>query len=232
MKQHEGATSDSPCWGRRPASVSEPAVSGRPTATVGSVADHGTDPLQLLAAWSNAARDAGEVLADAMTLATISSDGWPSARLVMLRGLDRGLVFFTDASSDKGVELAVHPRAATVSHWLAPQHRQVRVVGDVEPVSATESDEYWQTRRPAARRSAAASVQSEVIANRTVLEDRVSDLARRYPDGIELPRPDRWTGFRVLPATVEFWQEAKDGLHDRFRYRRAAGWWQVEVLSP
>jgi pyridoxamine 5'-phosphate oxidase len=196
------------------------------------VSDHGTDPLQLVAAWLSAARGAGEVLPEAMTLATVTPDGWPSARLVMLRGLDRGLVFFTDGESEKGVDLGAHPRAALVLHWLTPQHRQVRVVGDVEPVTRRESDEYWRSRRPEVRRSAAASVQSAVIASRAVLEERVNDLARRYPDGVGLPRPDRWVGFRVLPALVEFWQEAGDGLHDRFRYRRAADSWTIELLSP
>jgi pyridoxamine 5'-phosphate oxidase len=188
--------------------------------------------MQLLAAWLEAARDAGEPLPDAMTLATVTQDGWPSARLVMLRGLDRGLVFFTDRESDKGIQLAAQPRAAVVLHWLAPEHRQVRIVGQVEPVTGQESDDYWRTRRPEVRRSAAASVQSQVIPSRSVLEQRVSDLAQQYPDGVELSRPDRWTGYRVVPGTVEFWQEAQDGLHDRFRYRRVAGAWDVARLSP
>jgi pyridoxamine 5'-phosphate oxidase len=188
--------------------------------------------MQLLAAWLGAARDAGEPLPDAMTLATVTQDGWPSARLVMLRGLDQGLVFFTDGESDKGVQLAAQPRAAVVMHWLAPEHRQVRVVGHVEPVTGQECDDYWRTRRQEARRSAAASVQSQVVPSRSVLEQRVSDLAERYPDGVELSRPDRWTGYRVLPTSVEFWQEAPDGLHDRFRYRRSPGSWDVARLSP
>jgi pyridoxamine 5'-phosphate oxidase len=167
-----------------------------------------------------------------MTLATVTQDAWPSARLVMLRGLDRGLVFFTDGESDKGAELAAQPRAAVVLHWLAPEHRQVRVVGHVEPVTAQESDDYWRTRRTEVRRIAAASIQSQVIQSRSVLEQRVRDLALRYPDGIELSRPDRWTGYRIVPETVEFWQEAQDGLHDRFRYRRVGRSWDVERLSP
>jgi pyridoxamine 5'-phosphate oxidase len=192
----------------------------------------GTDPIQLLAEWLSAAREAGEPLPDAMALATVTRDGWPSARMVMLRGLDRGLVFFTDRESDKGVELGGQPRAAAVLHWLAPQHRQLRIVGDVESVTAAESDDYWRTRRPEVRRTVVASFQSQVIPGRTVLEERVIELAQRYPDGVELPRPARWTGYRVVPATLEFWQEARDGLHDRFRYRRAAGSWEVEQLSP
>jgi pyridoxamine 5'-phosphate oxidase len=167
-----------------------------------------------------------------MTLATVTPDGWPSARMVMLRGLDRGVVFFTDGESDKGMELAAVPRAAGVLHWLTPDHRQVRVVGTVERVRAAEADRYWETRPPVVRRTAAASVQSRVLTSRAELEQRVNDLARRYPDGVALPRPDRWTGYRVLPVAIEFWQEAPDRLHDRFRYRRDAGSWKVERLSP
>jgi pyridoxamine 5'-phosphate oxidase len=146
--------------------------------------------------------------------------------------VDRGLVFFTDGDSDKGRELAAQPRAATVLHWLVPEHRQVRLVGGVETVAAEDADDYWSARRPEARRSAAASVQSQVIPSRTVLEERVKDLIRHYPDGIELPRPERWIGYRVVPTAIEFWEEAADGLHERIRYRRAHGVWDVERLSP
>jgi pyridoxamine 5'-phosphate oxidase len=152
--------------------------------------------------------------------------------MVILRGLDRGLVFFTDRESDKGVQLTATPRAAAVLHWLSPQHRQVRVVGEVENVTDEEADGYWNTRRPEARRSAAASVQSQVITCRTVLEERVQELVRQFPDGVDLPRPVRWGGYRVLPLVLEFWQEASDGLHDRVRYRRTAAGWRVERLSP
>jgi pyridoxamine 5'-phosphate oxidase len=185
-----------------------------------------------LSAWLRAARDAGEPLPDAMSLATSSVDGQPSARMVMLRGLDHGLVFFTDLESDKGLELAENPRAAVVLHWLAPEHRQVRLVGGVEQVSDEEAERYWRARRPEARRSAAASVQSRVVTDRAVLEEAVSDLTRRFPDGVDLLRPGRWSGYRVIPSSVEFWQEAPDGLHDRFRYRRDQGSWAVERLSP
>ena len=188
--------------------------------------------MELLGVWLAAARDAAEPLPDAMSLATITPDGWPSARMVMLRGLDRGVTFFTDSGSDKGAELAAVPRAAALLHWLAPQHRQVRIVGEVERIGAAEAERYWRTRPPEVRRTAAASAQSQVIASRAELEQRVNDLARRYPDGVSLPRPDRWTGYRIRPATVEFWQEAPDRLHDRFRYRRVAGSWDVERLSP
>ncbi len=128
--------------------------------------------MELLGVWLAAARDAGEPLPDAMSLATITPDGWPSARMVMLRGLDRGVTFFTDSGSDKGAELAAVPRAAALLHWLAPQHRQVRIVGEVEPVGAAEAERYWRTRPPEVRRTAAASAQSQVIASRAELEQR------------------------------------------------------------
>jgi pyridoxamine 5'-phosphate oxidase len=166
---------------------------------------------------------------EAMTLATATAEGVPAARMVILRGLERGLAFFTDLSSDKAVELAANPRAAVVLHWLRPVNRQVRVAGPVEPVSEEEADEYWRTRPPATRRNAIASQQSSVIADQSVLLARIQDL---HHPGTDLSRPARWGGFRVLPDRVEFWQESPDGLHDRIRYQRAGDGWMTERLSP
>jgi pyridoxamine 5'-phosphate oxidase len=196
------------------------------------VTDLDADPLRQLSTWLDAARAAGQPMPEAMTIATASSDAVPSARMVVLRGLRRGLVFFTDCESDKGAELAANPRAAAVLHWLVPAHRQVRVAGPVEPVSADEADQYWNTRVPAARLTAAASHQSRVVASRAALETQVQDGLRRHPAGAGVPRPRRWGGFRVLPARAEFWQESPDGLHDRIRYRREGGGWTIERLSP
>ncbi len=196
------------------------------------VTDLDADPLRQLSAWLDAARAAGQPMPEAMTIASATSDAVPSARLVMLRGLQRGLVFFTDYESDKGAELAANPRAAAVLHWLVPAHRQVRVAGPVERVGADEADEYWGTRAPAVRLSAAAWHQSRVVASRAVLEKQVQDGLRRHPGGADVPRPPRWGGFRVLPSSVEFWQESPDGLHDRIRYRREGGGWMTERLSP
>jgi pyridoxamine 5'-phosphate oxidase len=196
------------------------------------VTDLDADPLLQLSAWLDAARAAGQPMPEAMTIASATSDAVPSARLVMLRGLQRGLVFFTDCESGKGAELAANPRAAAVLHWLVPAHRQVRVAGPVERVGADEADGYWSTRSPAVRLSAAASHQSRVVASRAVLEMQVQDRLRRHPGGADVPRPQRWGGFRVLPSSVEFWQESPDGLHDRIRYRREGGGWMIERLSP
>jgi pyridoxamine 5'-phosphate oxidase len=196
------------------------------------VTDLDADPLRQLSAWLDAARAAGQPMPEAMTIASATSDAVPSARLVMLRGLRRGLVFFTDCESDKGAELAANPRAAAVLHWLVPAHRQVRVAGPVERVSADEADEYWSARTPAARLTAAAWHQSRVVASRAVLETQVQDTSRRHAGGADVPRPQRWGGFRVLPSSVEFWQESPDGQHDRIRYRREGGGWITERLSP
>src|SRR6202012_3351766 len=129
------------------------------------VTDLDADPLQQVARWLDAARAAGQPMPDAMTIASATSDGVPSARLVVLRGLRRGLVFFTDCDSDKGAELAANPRAAAVLHWLVPPHRQGRAAGPVERVGEDEADQYWSTRAPAARLAAAASRQSRVVAS-------------------------------------------------------------------
>jgi pyridoxamine 5'-phosphate oxidase len=192
------------------------------------ITDLDADPLRQLAAWLAAARRAGEPMPVAMTLATATADGVPAARIVILRGLQRGLAFFTDLTSDKGAELAANPQAAAVLHWLGPVHRQVRAAGPVEPVSAEEADEYWRTRPAATRRNAAASYQSSVIAGQAALQARVKDLQLHT----DLSRPERWGGFRLLPDRVEFWQESPDGLHDRIRYRRAGHDWITERLSP
>ena len=196
------------------------------------VTDLDADPLRQLSAWLEEARTAGQPMPDAMTIASATSDGVPSARLVVLRGLQRGLVFFTDCESDKGAELAANPQAAAVLHWLVPAHRQVRAAGPVEQVSQDEADEYWNARSPAVRRSAAASRQSRVVASRAVLETQVRDILRHHPDGADIPRPQRWGGFRVLPSRVEFWQESPDGLHDRIRYLPQGTGWMAERLSP
>jgi pyridoxamine 5'-phosphate oxidase len=197
-----------------------------------SDSDDGTDPLELISAWLRAARDADQPMPEAMALATVSPEGWPSVRMVILRGLDAGLVFYTDSESDKGIELATCPRAAVVLHWLAPTHRQVRAVGVVETVPEDQADEYWRTRRPQSRWAGAAWVQSRVTSSRAVLEERLEEYKQRSLDGADVPRPSRWCGYRIVPTVLEFWQGATDELHDRFRYRRAGAGWSRERLSP
>jgi pyridoxamine 5'-phosphate oxidase len=190
------------------------------------------DPMILVAEWLEAARAARQPLPEAMTLATASVTARPTARMVILRGIDHGLVFFTDRESDKGAELAANPQAAIVLHWLAPEHRQIRATGGVETVTAAEADEYWLTRRREVKTAAAAWVQSKVVSGREELEERLRSLAAANPSGAELTRPGRWCGYRVVPVSVEFWQQADDGLHDRWRCTRTGESWTVERLSP
>ena len=193
------------------------------------ISDLDPDPLRQLAAWLEDARNAGEPMPEAMTIATVTADGMPAARMVILRGISPGLVFFTDATSDKGAELAANPRAAAVLHWLRPAHRQVRAAGPVEPAGQEAAREYWLTRPSATRHNVAASHQSRVIPDLAALRARVQDMQL---SGADIPRPPRWGGFRVLPDRVEFWQESPDGLHDRIRYQRTGDGWTTERLSP
>ena len=189
------------------------------------------DPTVQLQVWLRAAAEAGVALPEAMTLATASSSGHPSARTVLLKGAGAGgLVFYTNYESRKGRELAENPHAAVVFYWHA-LGRQARVEGTVTKLSAAESDAYFQTRPLGSRLGAWASPQSEVIADRGSLETRVHELASKHATG-RVPLPPFWGGYRLEPATVEFWQHRVDRLHDRFRYRRAGRAWTIERLAP
>jgi pyridoxamine 5'-phosphate oxidase len=191
------------------------------------------DPTVTLAKWLDAARQAGEPMPHAMALATASPGGVPSARMVILRGLDqRGLVFYSDRESHKGRDLDANPRASVVFHWHLPTHRQVRVSGEVEPASEEELSAHWRSSPPGVRLALVASRQSQVISSRAVLEARVTELAHEHPDETELARPERWRGYRVRPSVVELWEEREDRLHDRLRYCRDTGGWRLERLAP
>jgi pyridoxamine 5'-phosphate oxidase len=191
------------------------------------------EPMTQLSRWFDAARGAGETMPEAMAVATATTDGFPSVRMVLLRGLDqRGLVFYTDRESEKGGELTANPVAAALFHWFLPAHRQVRVSGAVEEVDDVESDAYWQARPLGSRRSAVASHQSQVIESKRELERRVAQLAETYPGDAGPPRPPRWGGFRIRPDVVELWEEGADRLHDRLRYRPQSRGWALERLSP
>ncbi len=214
--------------------------SGRPTHLVPSEqtvavdeASVDPDPMTQLSHWLEVARTAGEPMPEAMAVATATTDGRPSSRMVLLRGIDhRGLVFYTDRESAKGSELRANPFAAALFHWYLPVHRQVRVTGAVEVVGDDQSDAYWRSRPAGARRSAVASHQSQVVVNRAVLEERVAELAEAFPGETGPPRPPRWGGYRIRPEVVELWEEGADRLHDRLRYQAQSGNWRIERLSP
>jgi pyridoxamine 5'-phosphate oxidase len=190
------------------------------------------DPIAQFKAWLAAAEQAGVRLPEAMTLATATKDGAPSARTLLLKGVDAtGFVFYTSHESRKANELAENPRAALVFYW-EPLGRQVRAEGWVTRFSRSESAEYFRTRPRGSKLGAWASRQSEVIPDRNSLESRVAELARKY-GARDVPLPPSWGGYRLRPHAIEFWQHRPDRLHDRLRYVALEdGRWTVERLSP
>jgi pyridoxamine 5'-phosphate oxidase len=195
-------------------------------------ADVDPDPMVQFGRWFDDAEAADLVEPSAMTLATATAEGVPSARMVLLRGVDqRGFVFYTNYESRKAAELAANPRAALV-FWWGELQRQIRVEGPVERTSQQESAAYFRTRPLGSRLSAWASPQSRVIPGRAVLDQRVAELAAGHPEG-DIPLPPFWGGYRLVPEVVELWQGRPNRLHDRLRYTRSAdGRWQIERLAP
>ena len=195
-----------------------------------SESDADRDPMRQFERWFEDALSAQLPLPNAMTLATVSRDGAPAARVVLLKGIERGgFVFYTNYESRKARELAALPRACLVFMWSALE-RQVRVSGTVEKVDAADSDAYFVTRPLGARHSAWASTQSETVASRSVLENAMAEVKARHGDAP--PRPPHWGGYRVTPSEIEFWQGRADRLHDRLLYRRADREWKIERLAP
>jgi pyridoxamine 5'-phosphate oxidase len=196
------------------------------------VADAERNPFRQFDAWFAQAVDAKLPEPNTMTLATVDSRGRPSARIVLIKGVDeRGFVFFTNYESRKGRELADNPHASLLFYWIELE-RQVRIEGTVVKTSPAESDQYFESRPLGSRIGAWASEQSRVIESRAVLEAREKEISEKY--GEHPPRPPHWGGYRLIPDAIEFWQGRPSRLHDRLLYTRAVegGDWQITRLSP
>ncbi|KMQ80798.1 Pyridoxamine 5'-phosphate oxidase [Candidatus Burkholderia pumila] len=195
-------------------------------------ADVDSNPICQFETWFAQALDAQLPEPNAMTLATVDTNGRPSARIVLIKGVDeRGFAFFTNYDSRKGRELAENPAASLLFHWIELE-RQVRIEGRVVKTSALESDTYYASRPLGSRIGAWASDQSRPIANREMLELRKKEISEKYGD--QLPRPPHWGGYRLVPDVLEFWQGRPSRLHDRIVYKRASGDdpWQITRLAP
>lgn len=189
------------------------------------------DPFRQFSAWFKDAVESGVSEPEAMFLATASENGIPSGRIVLLNGFDpKGFVFFTNYNSRKGSEIVMNPFVAIAFHWKEID-RQVRITGKAQRISGAESDEYFSSRPLESRISAMISSQSKVIPGRNYLEEKFDEMKRRIT-GHEPERPANWGGFRISPATFEFWQSRPQRLHDRIQYRLVKGNWIIERLSP
>jgi pyridoxamine 5'-phosphate oxidase len=190
------------------------------------------DPIVQFGRWYADAEEHGQLQPDAMVVATSTPDGRPSARMVLLRGVDHGFWFFTNFESRKGEELAANPHVAVAFHWPEVL-RQVRATGRVERLTDAESDAYWHARPRASRVSAWASAQSRPVATREELEARAHEIDASF-EGADVTRPVGWGGFRVVPDEIELWQHRDDRLHDRFVYARdpSGVGWTITRLQP
>jgi pyridoxamine 5'-phosphate oxidase len=188
------------------------------------------DPIALFVAWMKAAEASELNDASAGALATATRDGMPSVRMVLMKRVDqRGFCFYTNSESQKGVELAENPRAAMCFHWKSLL-RQVRISGGVSELSAGEADDYFESRSRLSQLGAVASQQSRVLAGREVLEARVTELERTFPETI--PRPAYWRGYLLRPERIEFWENGAGRMHDRFLFSITEDGWRKERLYP
>lgn len=189
------------------------------------------DPISQFGAWLRDAEASEPNNPNAMTLATVSADGKPSTRMVLLKGHDsQGFVFYTNYTSQKGRELLANPFASLCFHWKS-LGRQIRIEGRAEPVSDAEADAYFASRPRGSQIGAWASEQSRPVESRAILEERVRALTEKY-DGADVPRPPHWSGFRVVPERIEFWTDRPDRLHDRQVFNREESGWREQRLQP
>ena len=196
-----------------------------------SEADALTDPFAQFERWFKDALDARLPLANAMTLATVTLEGGPDARAVLLKGVDGGgFVFYTNYESRKGEQLQAQPKAALCLYWKSLK-KQIRIEGEVEQVTAAEADAYFASRHRSSQIGAWASQQSRPLAGRFELEKRIAQFTAKFGIGA-VPRPPHWSGFRVLPGRIEFWEEKPFRLHDRLVYHREGNGWRTERLFP
>lgn len=188
------------------------------------------DPLDQFERWMKDALEHELPIVNAMTLATVTPEGKPDARIVLLKGVDQGgFVFYTNYTSTKGRQIAARPQGCLVFFWVELE-RQVRVTGSLDKVSAQESDDYYTSRPLGSRLSAWASAQSSPVPGRDALEEALAAMEKRH--GAHPPRPPHWGGYRLIPETVEFWQGRANRLHDRLLYERAGETWTVTRLAP
>jgi pyridoxamine 5'-phosphate oxidase len=195
-----------------------------------SETDTATDPVAQFSGWFHEALQSGVQEPNAMSVATVGADGRPSSRILLIKEFDqRGFTWFTNYLSRKGSELAQNPHAALLFHWIELE-RQVRIEGRVERITAEESDAYFHSRPLKSRLSALASEQSQPVADRATLEERLAQVEQTHPDP---QRPAHWGGYRLVPDTIEFWQGRSSRLHDRILYtRQVDGGWQRQRLQP
>ncbi len=191
----------------------------------------GKDPFKLYNKWLENARKSGVFLHDAITLATCTKDGVPSARMMLLKGVgERGLVFYTNYESRKAAELSENPRAALISHWPVLE-RQIRSEGEVEKLTEAESTAYFRSRPRGSQLGAWASAQSSPLESPDELKRKFSEIEKKFPSG-DLPLPPFWGGYRLEPHRIEFWQGRMNRLHDRVRYDRSGDGWEISRLYP